>query len=428
VEPYVFERGDKIFLVAPVTPISLDEGQFDELAFAQKIKQVAPNPSLMWLQGRYVEADNANANRQMWRADDLAIKSLQPVFMPVTVMHDPRTAVGLIADARLLTPEAASVPRARIDTMLGIWEHRFPEVAEEINANYEAGSLMQSMECTSPHYECSVCSQLFHKLPDGAERSQWCEHLRGNGSVEAARILGGVVFTGTGLIFGTRGSRGAYDKAHLDVFEDEVAEYHERTHQDQGKPRRKTSMDQIEIPKTEYAELQKRPSVEEMAAEKKRADEAIERAEKAERDLERVETEKKGSDERLAEATRKVEEAEETTRKNELRDERLGALGEGFMEKLGDTAKKRLRDQAGEFSDDDWRGRLEELSEMVGVKPDADKDGKPGGDGKKPGGGEFSKEEIAAAQAGNGNGDGGGKPKSQRSVIGALMGSDKTTD
>jgi hypothetical protein len=34
------------------------------------------------------------------------------MLMPVTVMHDPRTAVGTIADVKLLTPEKDGVPRA----------------------------------------------------------------------------------------------------------------------------------------------------------------------------------------------------------------------------------------------------------------------------------------------------------------------------
>jgi chromosome segregation ATPase len=182
-------------------------------------------------------------------------------------------------------------------------------------------------------------------------------------------------------------------------------------------------MDQIEIPKTEYAELQKRPSTEELAAEKRRADEAVERAERAERDLERIETEKKRAEDELADAKRKVEAAEEEREQSRLRDDRLGVLGEGFMEKLGETAKKRLRDQAGVFSDEDWRGRLEELSELTGVAPDADKDGKPAE--RRDGGEEFSRREIARAGAGAGGSEnGGGGEQPRRSVVASLMGGD----
>lgn len=424
---HVFERGDKIYLIAPVTPITLDEEELAATAFGDQIRKIAPNPNLKLLQGRYVEGGAPNSNGQMWREGDVAIKSLQPVFMPVTIMHDYRTAVGLIADTKLLLPgENAEVPRPRIDTILGIWEHRFPEVAEEIDVNYKAGSLMQSMECTSPFYECSVCSELFHKLPGGAEREHWCDHLLGNGSAEAARILGGVTFTGTGLIFGTRGAKGAYNDAHLDVFEDEVAEYHERAHKDTGKktpPRRRTSMDEITISRTEYNELQQRPSKEELAAAEQRATDAEAARDEVTSKLEAEEAKSTKLQSDLEEANKKVTEAEEAKEKDSLRNERLGKLGEGFMAKLGQTSKDLLKEQAGTLSEEDWDGRINELSELVGVKPD---------EGKKATGkeDEFSKDEIASAGVnggGGGNEEPGDEPAEQtdanrRSVVGKLMG------
>jgi hypothetical protein len=423
-ESHVFERDDKIYLVAPVTPITLDDQGLDELAFADEIRKLAPNPALMWLQGRYVEGGSPNHNGQMWREGDVAIKSLQPVFMPVTIMHDYRTAVGLIADTKLLLPgENAEVPRARIDNTLGIWSHRFPEVAEEIDHNYKAATLMQSMECISPSYECSVCSKLFHKLPGGAEREHWCEHLLGNESAKAARILGGVTFTGTGLIFGTRGAKGAYRDAHLDVFEDEVAEYHEKAHKDTGKTprRRRTSMDEITIPRNQYDELQTRPTREELAAAEKRATDAEAARDEVTSKLEAEEAKSAKLDTDLKAANAKIEEGEETARKADLRDERLGALGDGFMEKLPATAKARLKEQAGEMSEDEWKGRLDELAELVDVKPD---EGKPQTTNKD----EVTREEASASALGNGNGNGSGdgpieqNDAGRRSVVSKLMG------
>lgn len=425
-KPTIFERGDRVYMIAPLSPVAIEDQQMEELAFAQEIKKIAPNPNLLWLNGRYVEAERANANGQQWRAGDVALKYLQPVFMPVTVMHDPRTAVGLIADTSLKLPaEDSSVPRARIDTMLGIWQHRFPEVAEEAQENYKAGSLMQSMEAISPHYECSTCGTVYQKLPQGAEREQWCEHLRGVGSEKAARILGGVTFTGTGLIFGSRGgARGAYDEAHLDVFQDEVAEYHERAHRDQGKPRRrrrKTSMDPIEISREEYAELQKRPEPGKLEDAEKRASDAIERAETAEKRVEELEASEKKLKDDLEEANQKISKSEEEAQQVQLRDERMGKLGAGFIEKLGETTKQRLTEQAKTFSDEEWQGRLEELSELLGVEVDAKGEG--GSGGKEP---EFSREDAARTGVGGGTGgspNGQADPTQQRSVVAGLVGS-----
>src|SRR4051794_35866179 len=153
----VFERGDKVYVVSPVSPFDPADSEIEEMAFAKELRASAPSPALKWLRGQYVEADNPNRNGQTWAAEELAIKSLTPMFMPVTVMHDKASAVGVIADTRLLVPDRDGVPRSRIDNTLAIWAHRFEDVAAEIDANYAAGTLMQSMECVSPFYNCREC-------------------------------------------------------------------------------------------------------------------------------------------------------------------------------------------------------------------------------------------------------------------------------
>jgi hypothetical protein len=93
----------------------------------------------MWLRGQYVEADHPNRNGAQWRAGELALKKLTPLLMPITVMHDPRTAVGTIADVKLLTPEQDNVPASRLETYLALWAHRFPEIAREAELNASGG-------------------------------------------------------------------------------------------------------------------------------------------------------------------------------------------------------------------------------------------------------------------------------------------------
>src|SRR5437764_4802584 len=210
--PHVFEKDDKVYLTTPLVVATPTEEQVEEFAFASAVKTKAPNENIGWLQGRYVEADRANLNGAMWLSDELALKSLTPMLMPVTVMHDPRTGVGVIADCKLISEQGSS----RIDTILGVWKHRFPEVWEEASANIDNGQLSQSMEAFTPWYSCTECDQTFVKLPQGAERASWCDHLRGG---TAWRRLGDVCFTGSGLIFGSRGGVGAYTDAYLDHFQ-----------------------------------------------------------------------------------------------------------------------------------------------------------------------------------------------------------------
>jgi hypothetical protein len=407
----VYEEGDKLYLVAPVTPFNATDEEVAGFAFGTDITKQAPNPHIAWFRGHYVEADQANGNGAMWTANEIAVKSLTPMLMPVTVMHDPRTAVGTIADIRLHTPDKDKVVRSKIDTALALWAHRFPEVVEEAQHNYERGSLMQSMECLAPNYDCATCGRGFTKLPRGAEQAQWCAHLKGETDVTPVRILRSVVFTGTGLIFGSRGARGADPNANLETFQAEVAEFHQRGHRNSYRPRRKrNNMDTIEIDRKEYDELRARP-------EQAKLDEAAERASKAEKELEAAETaQKKAEDERDA-LKDKVEGFEESARQVTLRDERMDKLGAGFVAKLGDKTKDRLRKQAAELADDEWTARLEELEELTEAKRD---DGSPAE--RNEGNGTFTREEIARHQSSGAGGGGAHEPtpNQRRSVFAGL--------
>lgn len=424
-EPLIFERGDSVFIVAKVSPFEPGASEMEEYAFADQLKKMAPSEHLLWLRGQYVEADTANANGQMWSSEELAIKAMTPNFMPVTVMHDPRTAVGLIADTKLLVPARDAVPRSRIDTSLAIWKHRFPEVAEEVMTNYERGDLMQSMECKSPWYSCAECAQVFQKLPPfdatgiGKERANWCDHLNAN----ARRILGNVVFTGTGLIFGTRGARGANDRAHLEVFQEEVAEYHEKAHRDSTRktprPSAKRSKSKMEIEDRRYEELLAAEQQAKQVPELQSKLEAAETAKaEADRKVEETEAAKVKAEEEKEELSKKVTEHEEQAAKQTLAKERLGKLGTGFRDKIDkiESVKSRLDEQAQTLSDEDWNARVEELAELTGVKADAAREGDdPNAEDPAAGGGgnegkdEFSAEEIARSQVAPNNGGGGAK-------------------
>lgn len=357
---HCFERGDKVYITTPLTLATPSEAQVEEYAFASAIKSMAPNEHIGWLQGRYVEAGKANLNNAMWLTDELALKALTPMLMPVTVMHDPRTAVGTIADCKLLNED-----RSRIDTILAVWRHRFSDVWEEAEANIKDGTMMQSMECLSPWYTCSDCGQSYVKLAEGKEQASWCDHLRRNSS---CRILGDVCFTGTGLIFGTRGGQGAYTEAHLDHFQDEIAECHTKAHIDGSyKPREEPpKMGFVQIDETELATLRSdRDKARDETAEVKR--DLTAKVETAEATATR---EKERADK--VEAEKKT--LEEKSQQTDLRDGRWKTLGAGFVAKLGETTRANLQESAGKMSDEDWNSRLTEIEEMTAVKRDAASD------------------------------------------------------
>lgn len=414
-KPQVFERGDKVFLTTPLTLVTPTDAQVDEYAFASAVKTKAPNENLGWVQGRYVEAGRPNLNGAMWLSDELALKSLTPMLMPVTVMHDPRTAVGTIADCKFVEESAS----ARIDTILAVWRHRFPDIWEETVANMQNGQMMQSMETYAPWYTCSSCETAYVKLPGGAERASWCDHLRAN---DSWRILRDVCFTGTGLIFGSRGGIGAYTEAHLADFQDEIADYHERSHQDGSYRPTQTgargNMALVQIEDSELATLRRERDDAKRTATEEQAKVATLEGEKREltTKVETAEAAKVKSDGEKTAAEKKVTDLTESAQAAQLKDTRLAALGTGFMGKLGETSKKVLTELAAKSSDAEWDDALKEREELAGVKRDAAGAGTPPGPGTPPASSAtsgFADEEVARAFSGVGANGGGTGPAVQ---------------
>lgn len=419
------EKDGFLYLVGPVAPF---EPSDEELAaFSFDAKTFAPNEKIGWLRGQYVEAGRPNANGAEWSGEDLAIKSLTPRLMPVTVMHDFNANVGVIADTRLLTPEQASVPRARIDTSLAIWRHRFPDIWEEVADNYRQGLLMQSMECLPAWYECGDCGKRFPKLPGGAEQANWCSHLLGETAAEngiPVRRLGDVTFTGTGLIFGTRGSEGAYDEGHLEVLAEEVAEFHARA---KGSGARKQQPKRhrrgiVEIEDSKYQELvQKAARADDLERKVNDLEETAAKVPDLERKVDQLEIDKKAASDKADEEKARADRLAEEQAAASLAKDRTGKLGTVFLGKLPESVKTRLLDeQARKLSDADWTARVEELAEMVGVEKDKIGEAAPEGDG-------VTAEEVALSGAGHRNDDRGnassqtGQEARQRAVVGGLM-------
>jgi hypothetical protein len=450
-KPRIFERGDHFYMVAPVQRIkpsveeiesytfgSAIEGLVEETAAAlgDGLKKKAPNENIVWFRGQYVEADNPNANGAQWTAEELGIKSLTPMLMPVTVMHDPRTAIGTIADVKLLTPEKDKVPRSRIDTILALWGHRFPEPVNEANVNAERGTLMQSMECYSPWYACSVCGAQFQKLPQGAEQARWCDHLKASNpsagyvdlgasqSPNASRILGDVCFTGTGLIFGTRGAVGAYDEAYLDRFEEEVASHHHTVHLETAQPQtspplRSERMGLVQIEESELAAIRKERD--DAKAEAAKLPALQTQVQDLGKQVEALEAEKKTAEGERDQEKQRADGLEEQANQQALREKRMSALGTAFTGKLGEITKSRLQEQAGTMDDTAWDERLKEVEETTGVK----RDDKAEGDTTQENAGlpDFKPEEIARALPTGGGGPGNQPSKVEQSqVVGNLAG------
>lgn len=188
-------------------------------------------------------------------------------------------------------------------------------------------------------------------------------------------------------------------------------------------------MGEITIEQSEFAELQQRPSKEELAAAEKRAKDAEEAKAQAEKDKEAAEIAKKKAEDEKAASDTKLQEAEEKANQVELADSRYKDLGSKFLKKLPESIASKLKEQAKTMKDDEWSGRLEELSELVGVKSDEKLSDEEAAEEPETGGGtggneeEFSAEQIANAGLGSSAGTGGKAPTAQAKagVFGGLF-------
>lgn len=363
------QHDDKQYLIGKLSV--MDAPTDEELAswgVGEELRRQAPNENIVWLTGHYVSAGQPNRNGQAWSADEIAIKSLTPRLMPVTVMHRPRDVVGVIADARINMPtaEAASAgEQPSITTVLAIWGHRFPEVAAEIAENTRSGMLMQSMECDAPMYDCSECGQRYVKP---VEETAHCEHLT-NGS--GHRTLVDVTFTGTGLIFGSRGAQGADPSAYLA----EVAEWAEARSElnDKDDDDRDADMTKVEIDKAEYDELvaakaelkamqRKVGELEPKAAE---AEELETKLTEAEVKTQEAQTEAQAAKDELAAL-------KEERAADELAAERLSKLPAEVAKKLPSSTAGRLAKKARSLSEEEWTEEVAEVAQLLGIKADGD--------------------------------------------------------
>lgn len=384
---HFFEKDNHFYITTPLEVTEVSEGEVEAFAFADQLREENPNDNILWLKGSYVEADRPNSNGDTWEPSTLADSQRTPRLMPVTVMHDMESAVGVIADVQLRTPHADGVKRTKLETVLAIWAHRFPDVAEEIRQNYKNGTLMQSMECRAKVFQ--------RRASDG----------EGEDIDDGVRILRDVTFTGTGLIFGSRGKRGAYDEAHLEVFEERVASHHAAVRNQRSK---------ATVPKTTEIDVDElvalKSKADSLAAAEQKANDAAQSLEASEKRIEELEAKVTKLEAEVTAKSQELEAARESVAKEELKAERIGKLGDGFLGKLGDTTRKRLERQAKEMSDEEWTERIAEVEEMSGLKADANVEASNED--------EFTEEEVKASALGGESG--GGNSVSDREFGAAL--------
>jgi hypothetical protein len=168
------------------------------------------NPHHLWLQGRFVQAEKANANGAYWSVSDLELGQPSVKHGPMNWLHDPHRVVGTLVDSKLVAPNleaAGSNLGPRVGTHLAVagvmWRHLYPRLAEQVEEASAGKKLAFSMECTSDAVTCSTgegrtgCGQAYPFRQIALEPASVCEHLRERSSL---RRFVDPVFLGGALI------------------------------------------------------------------------------------------------------------------------------------------------------------------------------------------------------------------------------------
>ena len=100
---FVTESSGRVVLTAPAATFDLADELPPELATRWQ-QQSTANPYFTWVQGRFVEAEQANGNGALWTTGDLQFGEMGVAHGPLNWLHQSRKVIGTIADARLVHP------------------------------------------------------------------------------------------------------------------------------------------------------------------------------------------------------------------------------------------------------------------------------------------------------------------------------------
>lgn len=104
-------------------------------------------PDKQWVVGKYVEADNANSNKQLYPYVELERSAHTVTHMPMNVNHNQGEIVGTFVDYQMVIPEDKT-QRPYMEVIGLLWPWVNPTSYQKVlNAAIE-GNLNFSMECT----------------------------------------------------------------------------------------------------------------------------------------------------------------------------------------------------------------------------------------------------------------------------------------
>jgi hypothetical protein len=207
---FMTEVAGRVILTAPATRVTLAEDLPAELA-SNWSEKASGNRHMMWLQGRYVEAEAPNRNGALWETADLQFGEMSVKHGPLNWLHDEQTVVGTIADNALIMPKAPSegaaagseaMPRPYMAAVSAVWKWVHPEKSALIEAAAETKKLWYSMECIARQMSCvetsstAGCGKSFDYVQAMTRPETTCEHIQARSSARRMVdpcFLGGAV-------------------------------------------------------------------------------------------------------------------------------------------------------------------------------------------------------------------------------------------
>jgi hypothetical protein len=206
------EAGGKTLLTFPIQAFDREDSVPVPPELAAAWEQAAGhNPYYLWLQGRFVEAEQANANGAFWSRQELEMGQASVAHGPLNWLHDTRQIIGHFADAQLMQPamhvgeSAAAGGRPHIAAAAVMYKHLFPEQARKITEAASIQKLYYSMECVGRTVSCETsadgsrqgCGAEYPYLQTVLEPASCCPHIAQKTS---QRSFHGTVFLGGAVI------------------------------------------------------------------------------------------------------------------------------------------------------------------------------------------------------------------------------------
>jgi hypothetical protein len=153
-------------------------------------EKITVNPAIKWILGRYVEADRANSNKQMWKLEELTKAQSTIAHSPLNILHRAKHIVGAIHATEMLYPlsdaaEDMGNDLPFIEALAAFWKIYFPEEHKVIQQAHDMGELFFSMECIAESLTCvgeEGCNETFDYA--GPQSTTYCDHINSYASTK----------------------------------------------------------------------------------------------------------------------------------------------------------------------------------------------------------------------------------------------------